>query len=272
MQPSDLKSPNPPGSPRAPAEIYDELFVPALFRQWAPALAELSGLCRSQRVLDVACGTGALTCQLPERVGPDGSVVGLDANPEMLRVARTKPERVEWIEASAEALPFGDRSFDAVVSQFGFMFFLDRPAALREMMRVLRPGGSLAVAVWDRIEHCPGYAALEGLLQELFGAALADAFRAPFQLGDPERLLAPCVEAGIADARVTRREGSVRFSSLEALLRTERACVWTLGGMLDDAQFERLLARARPAFQPFVARAGGIEFACPALILSATRP
>ncbi len=264
--------PDPERAPRSPAEIYDEQFVPALFTQWAPALVELAGIRPGQRVLDVACGTGALTCQLPEWVGSAGSVVGLDPSPEMLAVARRKAPGLSWIEARAEALPFPDGCFDSVVSQFGFMFFDDRAAALREMLRVLRPGGKLAIAVWDDLEHCTGYAALGRLLAELFEPAVAEAFRAPFRLGAPELLLAPFAEARIAGARAVQRVGSARFASLEALLRTERACVWTLGGLLDDAQFARLRARAEQALKPFAARNGALEFDCPALIASAARP
>src|SRR5688500_11982173 len=106
---------------RKPAEVYDEFFVPALFAQWGPIVAAAAGVKAGDRVLDVACGTGALTLAVDDRVGPGGSVVGLDVNPEMLAVARRKPARIEWIEAPAEALPLPDHSFDAVVSQFGFM-------------------------------------------------------------------------------------------------------------------------------------------------------
>jgi SAM-dependent methyltransferase len=256
---------------RSPAAIYDELFVPALFTQWAPTMAELAGLRGGQRVLDVACGTGALTCQLPERVAPNGSVVGLDANPEMLEVARGKSARVEWILGRAEALPFADASFDAVVSQFGLMFFTDRRAALRELRRVLRPGARFAVAVWDRIEHAPGYAALGRCLEELFEPEVVASFRSPFALGEPRALLELCDRAEIQGARVSRHTGAVRFASLDALLRAERACVWTLGGLLDDSQFERLLVHARPALEPFIAADGGLRFECPALILSGAR-
>jgi trans-aconitate methyltransferase len=151
------------------------------------------------------------------------------------------------------------------------MFFDDRPAALREMMRVLRPGGRMAVAVCDAVDHSPRYAALASLLQQLFGKHTADAFRAPFVLGNPERLLSICAAAGIVDAKVARHDGSVRFASIEALISTERACVWTLGGMLDDAQFAELLKEALRALQPFVATDGAITFEMPALILTAKR-
>jgi ubiquinone/menaquinone biosynthesis C-methylase UbiE len=256
---------------RTPAEVYDEMFVPALFQQWGPIVADVAGISLGERVLDVACGTGVLACTALERVGPRGTVIGVDPNPDMLSVARRKSTRIEWREGSAESLPLPDASFDAVVSQFGLMFFDDRPAALREMMRVLRPGGRMAIAVCDALDHSPGYAALADLLQRLFGDRVADAFRAPFVLGDPERLLSICAAAGIADAKVTRHAGSVRFASIGSLISTERACVWTLGGMLDDAQFAELLKEAEQALQPLVGTDGAIVFEMPALIITARR-
>jgi len=204
-------------------------------------------------------------------VGPDGKVVGLDINGEMLGVARRKSDRIEWREGRAEAIPFPDRSFDAVVSQFGLMFFEDRAAALREMMRVLRPGGHLAVAVCDAVERSPGYAALAELLQRLFGDRVTNAFRAPFALGDPKLLRALCTEAGIADAKVERHPGTVRFASIERMISTERACVMTLGGLLDDAQFERLLEECGRALRPFTTADGKVAFDMPALLVTAAR-
>jgi ubiquinone/menaquinone biosynthesis C-methylase UbiE len=254
---------------RSPAEVYDEFFVPALFQQWGPVVAAAAGVMSGDRVLDIACGTGALALAVANRVGPNGSVVGLDPNPQMLAVARRKAPQIEWLEGKAEALPLPDCSFGAVVSQFGFMFFDDRLVALRETKRVLRPGGRLAVAVCDAVEHSPGYAAFAALLDRLFGRRIADAFRAPFVLGDPERLLDLCRDAGIPDAKVMRHNGKIRFTSIASLVSTERACVWTLGGMLDDDQFARLLEEAATALQPFVARDGSVMFDMPALIITA---
>jgi SAM-dependent methyltransferase len=255
-----------------PAEVYDAQFVPALFAAWGPVVAAAAAVKRGDRVLDVACGTGALTLAVAERVGAKGSVTGLDANGDMLAMARRKSAAVEWIEGRAEALPLPDGGFDAVVSQFGFMFFEDRAKALREMMRVLRPGGRLAVAVCDAVENSPGYAAFARLLDELFGRVVGDAFRAPFVLGDRELLLAVAREAGISGAEVTRHKGKVRFASVAALVSAERACVWTLGGLLDDDQFARLLARAETSLKPHVAADGAIVFDMPALILTAEKP
>lgn len=254
-----------------PADVYEERFVPALFRQWGEVIAQAGGVARGHRVLDVACGTGVLACAAAELAGAAGSVVGLDANPEMLAVAGRKSSRIEWRQGRAEALPFAHASFDAVVSQFGLMFFEDQPRALREMMRVLRPGGRLAVAVCDALERSPGYAALAALLERLFGARVADAFRAPFALGDEALLRTLCAEAGLADAAIARRHGTVRFSSIEALVSTERACVWTLGGLLDEAQFARLLQAAERELDPFRGADGRVAFDMPALLVTALK-
>jgi ubiquinone/menaquinone biosynthesis C-methylase UbiE len=256
---------------RSPADVYDEQFVPALFSQWGPVLCDAANIRPGQRVLDVACGTGALTVAAVSRVSPGGAVIGLDANPEMLAVARRKHADIEWRDGRAEALPFADASFDAVMSQFGLMFFDDRAAALREMQRVLRPGGHMAVAVCGALERSPGYAALAALLERLFGQRVADAFRAPFVLGDAAALRALCGDAGIAGANVVQRQGSVRFASIDALVSTERACVWTLGGLLDDTQFERLRSEAQDTFRPFVDGTGMVVFAMPALLITAAK-
>jgi SAM-dependent methyltransferase len=229
---------------RSPADVYDEQFVPALFGHWGPVLRDAADVAAGQQVLDVACGTGALTVAVAGRV---------------------------WHEGRAESLPFNDATFDAVVSQFGLMFFDDRIAALREMWRVLRPGGRLAVAVCDAIEHSPGYASLAALLDRLFGKHIGDAFRAPFVRGDAHVLRALCTGAGIADARIVQRQGSARFASIDALVSTERACAWTLGGALDDRQFEQLRREAQAKFAPFVDPSGMVAFEMPALLITAAR-
>jgi SAM-dependent methyltransferase len=257
--------------PWTPAEVYDQMFVPALFAQWGDIVAEAARLAPGQRVLDVACGTGILALAAAARVGPSGAVAALDANDGMLDVARRKSSAIDWRSGRAEALPFDNGSFDAVVSQFGMMFFDDPVAALREMMRVLRSGGRVTVAVWDAVDRSPGYSALAALLQRLFGERIADAFRAPFVLGHRQRLLSLCADAGIDRATVTPHNALVRFASVGALVTAERACVWTLGGLLDDGQFERLRAEAGVALRPFVQGDGTIAFDVPALIMSADK-
>ena len=250
-----------------PAEVYERAFVPALFAQWGPVLAELAEIAPGARVLDVGCGTGAATVAAAKRAAPGGRVIGLDPNPDMLAVARRKPG-IEWVEGRAKALPFPDASLDAVISQFAMMFFEDRVAALREMARVLSPGGGMAVAVCGALTASPGYDALAGLLDRLFGRDVGDAFRSPFVLGNAAALKTLADGAELEAASVTERVGKVRFGSIADLVATERACVWTLGGLLDDDQFARLRNAAEHELAPFKT-AHGIAFDMPALILTA---
>lgn len=162
-------------------------------------------------------------------------------------------------------------TFDALVSQFGLMFFIDRLAALREMSRLLRPHGRLADAVPDSVERSPGYAALVNLLDRLFGKPLDEGLRSPFALGDADRRRG-LAAAGIADAGVAQHQDMVRFTSVAPLLSTDRACVWTLGGKLDASRLARLRDAAAAALQPFVAAAGSVVFALPAPVLTAPEP
>jgi SAM-dependent methyltransferase len=257
---------------RTAAEVYDADFVPALFRRWGEVVAREGRIGPGDRVLDVACGTGVLAMAAHARLEGQGEVVGLDPNEEMLDVARRKGPQVTWRCGSAEAIPFPDASFDVVVSQFGLMFFEDGVAGLREMVRVLRPGGRLAVAVWDAIDHSPGYAVLAELLHRRFGVEVAQAFRAPFSCGDRALLERLCTEAGLPGVTIARHEGAARFPSPEALVRTEHACVWTLGGVLDDGQFEQLRQDAPESLRPFQTAEGAVEVSMPALIVTLQLP
>ncbi|MCB0168080.1 MAG: methyltransferase domain-containing protein [Anaerolineae bacterium] len=252
------------------AEVYDAFFVPALFGEWGSRVAEAAAIQPGQRVLDVACGTGVLARAAAERVGPAGEVVGLDINEGMLAVARKKAPHITWQHGPAEALPFEDNSFDVVVSQFALMFFEDRQAALKEMMRVLRPGGRLAVAVWDSLDNTPAYATITAMLKRLFGDEAANALYAPFNLGDTATLQALFAEAGIPQGHITTIEGTGRFETIDAWMTTEIKG-WTLADIIDDEQFEQLLIEAKKVLQPFVTSGGSVVFSSPAHIVTAVK-
>lgn len=251
------------------AEVYEQFFVPALFGEWPPRVLDAAEVASGQRVLDVACGTGVLARAAADRVGPTGSVVGLDVNEQMLAVAAVAAPAVEWRNGAAESLPFEDGSFDAAVSQFGLMFFEDRVASLRELTRVPRPGGRVAVAVWASLEDSPGYAAMVDLLQRLFGDEAADALRAPFVLGDPAALTALATEAGLANVELRTAVGTARFPSIDSWMFTDIRG-WTLADMIDDVEYAQLLEAAEQDLQPFVTDGGRVEFASPAHILTAS--
>lgn len=258
---------------RSAADVYEEFFVPALFGEWAGPMCDAVRITEGNKVLDVACGTGVLTREAASRALPGGAVIGVDCNEAMLAVAGriSQDGNIEWRPGRAEALPFEDESFDAVVCQFGLMFFEDRIAALKEMWRVARPGGRLAVAVWDKLDNTPGYAAMVGLLYRLFGDAVANALRAPFTLGDTDDLAEQFRDAGIANARIESRIGQARFPSIESWVHTD-VKGWTLADMIDDAQYEILRQAAQGEMQQFVRSDGSVRFASPAHIVTAAKP
>ena len=160
-------------------EIYDTYLVPLIFEAYAADLTTRIVAARPARVLEIAAGTGVVTRAMSAAL-PDGtSVVATDLNQTMLdrAAARGTARPVTWRQADALKLPFADGSFDAVVCQFGVMFFPDKPAAHAEARRVLRPGGVFAFNVWDRIE--------DNEFADIVTAALAAMFPA-----DPPRFLA----------------------------------------------------------------------------------
>ena len=133
-----------------PPGNYEQYFVPAIGEPLAKDLIRLAELQPGERILDVACGTGIVARLAAKKVGDKGTVAGLDVNPGMLAVARnvTEPDQsIDWYEAGAEAIPLPDETFDAVLCQMGLQFMTDQPAALREMRRVLVPGGRIIVNV-----------------------------------------------------------------------------------------------------------------------------
>src|SRR5262245_52982065 len=203
------------------AVAYEKDFVPAIFGQWPPVLAEAAGMKPGDRVLDVACGTGILAREAVNRVGPTGRVTGLDLNEAMLSVAQRVRAEIEWRQGDAGQLPFEDGAFDVVVSQFALMFFPDQVAALREMWRVLAPRGRVAVAVCAPIARTKGYSVLAELLRREAGDAAAAMVEGYFAIGDEAALQGLCKAAGITGASVLIREGWARFASIDELVRIE---------------------------------------------------
>ena len=255
---------------RSAADIYQEFFVPALFGPWAGQVCDAVQLTTGDNVLDVACGTGVVAIEALGRVGSGGAVTGLDINPDMLAVARSRLPDIEWRQASVGSMPFPEGTFDAVTCQFGLMFFDDRSAALTEVWRVLKPTGRLAVAVWDTLDNSPGYAAVVDLLERLFGPEIASGMRAPFTLGNTKCIAPIFAAAGITDIRITTCDGTARFPSIESWVHTDIKG-WTLADLIDDNQYALLSNEALQVLKRFQLADGGVEFSSPAHIVTATK-
>lgn len=208
---------NPP-QPRNPAETYEHYFVPAMFLPWATILLRHAAPRSRERMLDVACGTGIVARQAAPLVGAHGQVVALDMNPAMLGVARTLSApagaTINWQEGNAMALPFPDGAFDVVLCQHRLQFFPDRAAAVREMGRVLTPGGRAVVIVLQALARHPVFEALmESVARHL--SLPVSAVMTPFALCDAEELRTLFSVAGFKKVDILPESTTVRFPESE---------------------------------------------------------
>jgi SAM-dependent methyltransferase len=190
----------------------------------------------------------------------------------MLAVAKRLDDRIEWRQGVAEELPCEDNAFDRVVSQFAMMFFPDRAGAVREIIRVLVPGGRFSVAVWDSLENSPAYSAEVALLQQMAGQDAADALRAPCILGDLlalKRLIEGTAAISVETSTVV---GQARFPSIRSMVEADlRGWLPVMGVDLEEDLVLSILAAAEEELSEFVLPNGRMEFASPAHIVSATR-
>ncbi len=188
------------------AANYEEFLVPAMFAPFAERLVERGAVSHGSAVLDVACGTGAVSRAAARRAGPTGSVTGVDLGEPTLAIARSHiiddgAAPIEYLQSDATALPFDDAVFDVAVCQQGLQFFPDRLAALGEMHRVLRADGRVAIATWKNIERSPFLAVADALASHVSLEA-SEMMRSPFGLNDSSELAHCLSAAGFHDVVV----------------------------------------------------------------------
>ena len=213
--------------------------IRAMFMPLTRALVEHAGIHEGQSVLDVAGGTGEPSLTIAEIVGPNGSVMCTDAVNEMVETARSEAQRrgitnVQFRQCTADALPFPSDSFDVTVSRLGAMFFPDPVAALREMLRVTKPGGSLALAVWHKSELNPFCHVVTGVIDRHINPGVVDP-DAPnaFRFAEPGKLSGVMTEAGASDVK----EYEVKFN-LEAPISPLE--FWSIRSQISDTLREKL--------------------------------
>jgi ubiquinone/menaquinone biosynthesis C-methylase UbiE len=168
-------------------ENYDRYLGPVIFEPYAEDLASRLKNEKLDRVLEIACGTGIVTRRMRDALPVNAEIVATDLNPDMFEFAKAKfrtGENVVWQQADASALPFPDRSFDAIVCQFGYMFVPDKPVAMREANRVLKPGATFLFNVWDSFEANPFAEIAHSTIASFFDRDPPRFYEIPFSLYD----------------------------------------------------------------------------------------
>ena len=194
----------------ADAETYDSYLVPAIFDPWSRDLIKRALVWKGDRVLDVACGTGIVACRI---AGTGAAVTGLDIDASRLERARTRASEeavtVKWVEGSGETLPFRQPAFDLVTCQQGLQFMTDRAKAVREMRRVIVPGGRAVLACWLPVDQQGAFAVIDEIAASHTGTRHAGPTHpGPFSFGDEAALTKLLVDAkffAISIETVTRQ-------------------------------------------------------------------
>jgi SAM-dependent methyltransferase len=224
---------------------YQQFLVPGMFTPFAERLVADLGVTPGAAVLDVACGTGVVTRVAARATGRTGSVTGVDIGPAMLAVARAQPAEegsapISYLEGSALDLPLADRSFDFATCHHGFQFFPDRTAAIRELGRVVRPGGRVAIACWTGIEETPVFRAIRDALRDRIGEEAGQMMNSPFSVPAPE-LTGLLDVGGFTGVALKRVELIVSFPAVPDL------AVRVIAASPVAAQFDQAPTHAREA-------------------------
>jgi SAM-dependent methyltransferase len=256
-------------------EIIGEMFAPI-----TQALVEDGQIGGGQKVLDIATGPGEPALSLAAVVGPLGKIVGIDPIPEMVAGARRAAERLglqntQFEVAGADQLPFPDDVFDAVISRFGVMFFPSPVDGIREMLRVLKPGKRLALAVWHSVESNPFFYSMSRVIDQYFDSpALPPDAPDAFRFASRGKLQEVVREAGIA----APTERLVQCK-IEAAISVED--FWTLRIEMSEKLREKIAALSGDRLAEVrrrvieglseYSRDGGMSFPSEVLVVSGTK-
>ncbi len=251
--------------------------------QWLGEATELmldqAGVGPGAQVLDLAAGAGGQTIAAARRVGPNGRVVATDISPRILAYAADAAreaglENVEIQEMDGEALAFEDGTFDAVISRVGLIYFPDQQGALREIHRVLKPGGRLSAIVYSTAERNPFFSIPVGIIRRIAGLpAPAPGLPGPFSLGSPGVLDTAYENAGFEDVDVRAVDAPVRFATAAECVRFERESFGALHAMLagvSEAERDQAWSEIETELGQFESSAG-FEGPCQLLVGGARR-
>jgi SAM-dependent methyltransferase len=194
-----------------PARIYETHLVPAIFEPLARLLIDLACPEPRECILDVCCGTGVVARLVAPIVGRGGKTVGLDFDANMIAAGRRLNPDVDWRVGNLQNLPFVDGAFDLVMCQQGLQFLYDREAGLKQIYRVLRPGGRIALAVWTELAKSPAHAILFDAMGAMLGV---DMSKPPAWSLPEERQLTTLVSSvGFVDIKTSVKSLNSKFPS-----------------------------------------------------------
>ncbi|GAA4284541.1 methyltransferase domain-containing protein [Brevibacterium daeguense] len=205
------------------AEIYESRFVPSVFAGWARALVDAADVGPGDAVLDVGCGTGIVARTVADRVPGHGWIVGVDISDGMLSVARRLQPDVEWQQGDATRLLYADEAFDVVLSQAMLMFVPAPMDAVREMARVAKEGGTVAVHVWASLSQQRGWGPFHEAIRRHAGPEALDMVSGYWRMGNREAVVKMCTRAGLRVKQASTVERDAVYRSVEQFVTTEIA-------------------------------------------------
>jgi ubiquinone/menaquinone biosynthesis C-methylase UbiE len=236
-------------------EVYEKALVAPLFRPFAEQLVARIAPQRGESLIDIACGTGIVARVARERLGPDARIVGVDVAPAMLAVARTIDSTIDWREGNAAGLPVpSTESFMVLTCHQGLQFMPDKPAAIREMRRVLAPGGRVGISTWRALQDVPGVVELNAVAERYVGRIVDSRH----SFGDPDALGALLVDSGFSDVRVETVTHDAQFADGALFVRLNAMAVIGMsdkGKALSEAERAELAGRIAAGSQDLVAKA-----------------